>query len=180
MRRMCPTYSHPKTAILDMTLANSGNDKSLNHRTQSEVEEIFLFEECSSLRREIENHLQDIKRLDSQVLAGIFAIYVWILTRGDAILVDFIRIALYLPPILCVLGFLKWVAIMKKMLSVADYIKIVEKKMLEDTDVFGWEHYIERRRKDRPIVGQMEGGGKEYFLAYCICHHDFYLLFCSR
>ncbi|PHR86159.1 MAG: hypothetical protein COA78_38230 [Blastopirellula sp.] len=116
----------------------------------------FLMEEYSSLRSEIENHLQDRKKLDGQVLAGIFGIYVWVFTRSADVNVDLVRIALFIPSIVCVLGFLKWLSIMAKMFAAADYVVRIEKLLL-DTDHFGWEHFIQRRRSSRPVAGRIEG-----------------------
>ena len=116
----------------------------------------FLMEEYSSLRSEIENHLQDRKKLDGQVLVGIFGIYVWVFTRSADVNPDLVRIALFIPSIVCALGFLKWLSIMAKMFTAADYVVRIEKLMV-DTEKFGWEHFIQRRRTERPVSGRVEG-----------------------
>jgi hypothetical protein len=45
---------------------------------------------------------------------------------------------------------------MAKIFSAADYIVRIEKSVL-NTDRFGWEHFIQRRRVSRPLVGRIEG-----------------------
>lgn len=128
--------------------------------TKGEVD--FLMAEYAALRTEIENHLQDRKKLDGQVITGVVASYVWIFTRPDDSNFDLIESSLFIPPALCLFGFLKWLGIMAKMFSAADYIVKIERSLLR-TDFFGWEHFLQRRRISRPIAGRIEGSVESLF-----------------
>ena len=135
--------------------------------TPDESELSFIMAEFSALRTEIENHLQDRKKLDAQVITGVVASYVWIFTRPEGVNEDLISVSLIIPPALCVFGFLKWLGMMSKMFSAADYIVQVEKALLR-TQFFGWEHFVQRRRINRPIVGRFEGTAEVLFWATII------------
>lgn len=132
--------------------------------TASENAMKFLLQEHSSLRKEIENHLADRKKIDGQVLIGIFAIYVWSLTRAEGVSSELLIVSLFLPPVVVALGFLKWLSIMFKMFSAAEYLKKIELQFLNQENL-GWEHFLEKRRIDKPIIGRVEGWVESLFWA---------------
>ena len=64
--------------------------------------------------------------------------------------------ALALPAVLCLLGFLKWVSVVVRTMTLGNYIREAE-EALAGSPKGGWEHYLFGYRSRKPFFGQLEG-----------------------
>lgn len=126
--------------------------------TDKEFNVDFHMAEYNQLRSEIEMHIADRRKVETQNVIAIFGIYAWLLSRpSDAnINPNLMSMAMGLPVGIAVYGLMKWEALMKRTIQIGIYLKRLEAALTE-TPNFGWEHSLKADRTSNPLLGQLEG-----------------------
>lgn len=115
----------------------------------------FLATEFNALRREIELQVVERRKVEGQTFVGLAAIYAWVLTRNPPLDPFYMKASLAIPMFFSVLGFLRWVAIMMRTMSIGAYIQSMEEKAVGEGR--GWETILKQMREDGPIKNRLEG-----------------------
>jgi len=119
------------------------------------VGEAFIVAEYNALRREIELQIAERRKAENQILISIAAVYAWVLTRDQPLDPILFRVALSLPAGLACLGFLRWMGIQLRTMTIGEYLNQIEVEL--SPKGFGWESYLAKHRKTKPLRGQFEG-----------------------
>lgn len=119
------------------------------------IDKDFWLIEFDALRREIEIHVSERRKIESQVVVGLAAMYAWAFSLENAVAEILFRAVLGIPPILILLSFLRWSSIHLRTMKIGEYIRLREETNAPPKT--GWETYIANDRASRPIWGQLEG-----------------------
>ncbi|MBL9050568.1 MAG: hypothetical protein JNK19_10705 [Tabrizicola sp.] len=111
--------------------------------------------EFDALRREIEIHISERRKIESQLVIGISALYAWSFSIEPTIDPILFRLALLIPPIVIFLSFLRWASLHLRTMKIGQYIRKLESEQLQSC--IGWESFIAEDRANRPFWGQLEG-----------------------
>ena len=128
----------------------------------NEFNEKFHLIEYESLRKEIEIHIADRRKVETQSILAIFGIYAWLLSRPSGFDPELLKLALGLPLGVALYGYIKWEALMFRTIQIGRYIKNLESKF-SDSSIYGWEHSLKKQRTHMRIVGQLEGQSVRIF-----------------
>jgi len=137
----------------DSKPAEEANPK-LDLRIES-LGEAFVTTQYNALRREIELQIAERRKAENQILISIAAVYAWVLTRDQPLDSVLFRAALCLPVGLACLGFLRWIGIQLRTMTIGRYLNRIERRL--SAEEFGWEEFLSDHRKKEPIRGQFEG-----------------------
>lgn len=121
----------------------------------SSVGETFVVAEYDALRREIELQIAERRKAENQILIAIAAVYAWVLTRDHPLDPILFRVALALPAGLACLGFLRWMGIQLRTMTIGEYLHRVEAEL--SPEGFGWERFLGEHRSAKPLRGRFEG-----------------------
>jgi hypothetical protein len=126
--------------------------------SENEFNVDFHMAEYDQLRGEIEMHIADRRKVETQNVIAIIGIYAWLLSRpsDEGLNPSLMNMAMWLPVGIAVYGLMKWEALMKRTIQIGTYLKTLE-AMLTKTPEFGWEHSLKSERTTRPLLGQLEG-----------------------
>ena len=120
----------------------------------------FTVAEYNTLRKEIEIHIADRSRVESQVYIGVFAIYGWLSVNVEKLEGIYERIGLGLPIAIVVLGFIRWWGIHSRTILIGTYIKDRIEILYPADGAVGWETYLSGERKREPILRNSEGASE--------------------
>jgi hypothetical protein len=112
----------------------------------------FLLAEFQSLRKEIDLQIAERRKIESQVVLGVAAVYSWLLTRDASLDPSLIKAGFILPVVVTLLGFVRWSALMMTVMNLGKYLHQVEGILGHETD--GWERFLRQKRKTNPFTGQ--------------------------
>ncbi len=115
----------------------------------------FDLAEFDALRREIELHIAERRKIENQVILGLAAIYSWLFTRDATFPAYLFKAGLAIPALMVFLGFVRWMAIQLRTMKLGEYLSGVEVGLSRKKT--GWEHFLANHRTERPIMGQFEG-----------------------
>jgi hypothetical protein len=115
----------------------------------------FWLIEFDALRREIELHVSERRKIESQVVVGLAALYAWAFSLEKDAAEFLFHAVLSIPPILILLSFFRWSSIHLRTMKIGEYIRKREEAIFSKK--VGWETYIANERASRPIWGQFEG-----------------------
>jgi hypothetical protein len=111
--------------------------------------------EFDALRREIEIHISERRKIENQIVIGVSALYAWAFSLEAATSPSLFRLALLIPPIVILLSFLRWASLHMRTTKIGQYIRSLETGKLKGS--LGWETFITADRAKRPFWGQFEG-----------------------
>lgn len=117
--------------------------------------EAFFATEFNALRREIELQIVERRKIEGQTFVGLAALYAWVLTRNPPLDPLFMKASLMVPVAFSILGFLRWSAIMRRIMAIGAYIQSIEEKAVGDGQ--GWETVLKQMREQNPVRSQFEG-----------------------
>lgn len=126
--------------------------------SENEFNPDFHMAEYDQLRSEIEMHIADRRKVETQNVIAIIGIYAWLLSRpADAgINPSLMNMAMWLPVGIATYGLIKWEALMMRTIQIGTYLKKLE-AMFTKTPDFGWEHSLKAERSTMRLLGQLEG-----------------------
>ena len=139
-------------------VVNNDNKESVNPKLELNIEtmgEAFVTAQYNALRREVELQISERRKAENQILISIAAVYAWVLTRDQSLDPVLFRTALSLPVGLACLGFLRWIGIQLRTMTIGTYLDQVEQGL--SVDGFGWEDFLREHRNKHPVRGRFEG-----------------------
>ena len=130
----------------------------------------FHAQEYECLRREIEMHIADRRKVETQHTIAATVIYAWLISEQSTLAPFLLNFVIFLPFVILLLGYFKWEALMLRTIQIGQYLATLEEKLAADGT--GWEAYLKTEREDKTIKGQLEGQGVRFiwlFLTILSC-----------
>lgn len=109
----------------------------------------FYLQEHATLRTEIENDKQHLRKLETYAVVATGAIWSWLWAHGE----QGLELAWFIPIFLGVFGFLQTKGIVADIKARAAYLRELEGAVSRSGDLAGWENFLHLRRgKNDPSV----------------------------
>jgi hypothetical protein len=106
----------------------------------------FHFREHASLRAEIENDKQHLRRLETYALVGAGGIWSWLSVNKHPAL----QLGWCIPAVLGLIGLFQTMGVVRDIDIRAAYLRQIEQTVGRLGQLQGWENFLERRRTGDP------------------------------
>lgn len=138
----------------------STSDRGLNGTQlpqQFSADDQFRIQEFIELRREILSGTEETRKLERFCLIGVAAMFSWIATQAPTpIFQSNLYVAVLVPPLLVLFGWVKCFAIEANIQEIGVYIAELEKRMLPQGE--GWENFYASIKPRRWILPELVSG----------------------
>ena len=104
----------------------------------------FHLQQYASIRKEIEDNIQEIRILERYAIIGTSAVWVWLLTHNFTTTP---KIAWWIPSLLIFLCAIRSVALFKGILRASKYIRHMETIFFYSEKIHGWETFVAKEKQ---------------------------------
>lgn len=141
----------------DEGLTSDGGLEGTQLLQQLSAENQFRIQEFIELRHEIQSSAEETRKLERFSLIGVAAIFSWIATQATTpIFQSNLYVAVLVPPLLVLFGWIKSSAIEANIQEIGVYIAELEKRMLPQGE--GWQNFYASSKPRRWIVPEVVSG----------------------
>lgn len=151
--------------------------KTYSSQPSDEIQFNFILEEFNAMRREIDLQIEARRKIEISGAAASAAIVIWLLANKSYIDAIENQVVWSIPFLLSLLMSLKAFGILKRTIEIAEYIKLIEKAIIQNRAPYGWHHFLDRKKLKSPISCRFEGFISLVFWIFLLTLHG--LLFAT-